>query len=244
MSLDIVLILAVVALAAAVIYLLMRRKQVAAQADVQEKKRRGVEDLDPVVAWPPEATRLLTGGERAAHELLLKALPECMIFAQVPLARFLKVPRRHSYTDWLTRVGHLSADLVICDRSTLVIGVVMLQSDRESERGVRRRALMARVLKAAGVKAFTWREVALPSSASVARDQLMQRLGDVDEAKPDLEATSPHPPRGGNHKIPVPEVLVHSDDDSPRREPPASTWFDDLDSGRVPLDPSRRPPGP
>ena len=68
----------------------------------------------------------MTAGERGAHEVLLKALPECVMFAQVPLARFIKVPRRHSYAEWLTRVGHLCADLVICDRSTLVIGGVLL----------------------------------------------------------------------------------------------------------------------
>jgi len=120
MLLDILLALSVLALCGAVVYLLLQlRKRTLALLD-QDKQNRGREELDPVIAWPPEATRLLTGGERAAHELLVKSLPECMIFAQVPLARFLKVPRRHSFTDWLTRVGHLSADLVICDRSTLV----------------------------------------------------------------------------------------------------------------------------
>jgi hypothetical protein len=39
------------------------------------KRGRVVEDVDTVAAWPPEVTRLLTGGERSAHEVLLKALP-------------------------------------------------------------------------------------------------------------------------------------------------------------------------
>ena len=38
--------------------------------------------------------------------------------------------------------------------------------------------------------------------------------------------------------VPIPDVVSH--DDGLRREPPPSTWFDDLDSGRVPLDPERR----
>ena len=41
--------------------------------------------------------------------------------------------------------------------------------------------------------------------------------------------------------IPVPEVLNIPFDDEPRREPPPSTWFDDLDSGRVPLESGRVP---
>jgi len=233
-----------------------KRKGVEVAEEAASTSKRGREELDTVTAWPPEATRLLTGGERATHDLLIKALPECMIFAQVPLARFLKVPRRHSYTEWLTRVGHLCADLVICDRATLVIGVVLLQSVRESERGERRRSRMGRVLKAAGVKVFNWREEALPS-VEFARDQLTQRLGDIDVKDEPLDITSPRPSRSavGGGKIPVPEVVGETAiDDSPRREPPASTWFDDLDSsrpaldsgmapldsGRAPLDPARR----
>jgi hypothetical protein len=34
--------------------------------------------------------------------------------------------------------------------------------------------------------------------------------------------------------------VVAEVNDEPRREPPPSTWFDDLDSGRVPLDPAAR----
>jgi len=40
----------------------------------------------------------------------------------------------------------------------------------------------------------------------------------------------------------LPEVVA-LDDHSPRQEPPPSTWFDDLDSGRVPLDPAKRQQG-
>jgi hypothetical protein len=239
MSLEALLLIGVVVLGIAVVALLMRRR--AAAADDVPAGRRGsaIEDIDTVAAWPPEVTRLLTAGERSAHEVLLKALPECQMFAQVPLARFIKVPRRHSYAEWLTRVGHLCADLVICDRSTLVIGVVLLTSMRSSDRAERRRARMTRVLKAAGIKVFLWREEALPSP-ELARDQITQRLGDIDEAgarKPETnESKTTGRPAPGS--IPVPEVvnLPLDDDDGPRREPPPSTWFDDLDSGRIPLE--------
>ena len=237
MSLESLLIVGIVVLLGVVVWLVRRGRAVAdPEADAAKRSR---DEVDTVVGWPPEVTRLLTSGERSAHETLVKALPECLIFAQVPLARFVKVPRRHSYTEWLTRVGHLCADFVICDRASLVIGAVMLQTMRDSERAERRRARMARVLKAAGVKVFIWREEAVPSPET-ARDQITQRTGvpsttaapvEVAETKP-LRPTAPG-------AIPVPEV-VGDVDDGPRREPPPSTWFDDLDSGRVPLDPSRR----
>jgi Protein of unknown function (DUF2726) len=240
LSLELLLLIGVLLLGAVVVLLWQRNRKVAV-ADPDAGKRGRGDDIDTVIAWPPEATRLLTAGERGAHEVLLKALPECVMFAQVPLARFVKVPRRHSYAEWLARVGSLCADLVICDRSTLVIGVVLLTSVRSSDRAERRRSRMARVLKAAGVKVFVWREESLPS-AELARDQITQRIGDIDEAgarRPEIvEPKVPSRPTPGS--IPVPEVLNLPFDDEPRREPPPSTWFDDLDSGRVPLESEQR----
>ncbi len=237
MSLDFLLIVAIVVLLGVVIWLL-RRGKVRTDPDGEAASKRSREEIDTVVGWPPEVTRLLTSGERTAHETLIKALPECLVFAQVPLARFVKVPRRHSYTEWLTRVGHLCADFVICDRASLVIGAVLLQTMRDSERSDRRRARLSRVLKAAGVKVFIWREEAVPSPET-ARDQITQRTGVPSTAVP-VEVAEPKPLRPGvGGAIPVPEVVAEVDD-GPRREPPPSTWFDDLDSGRVPLEPARR----
>lgn len=243
MSLDVLLLIGVAALIGVVVYLVARSRQQRAEPDAALGGKRGREEVDTLAAWPPEVTRLLTGGERSAHEVLTKALPECFIFAQVPLARFIKVPRRHSYAEWLTRVGHLCADFVICDRASLVIGAVLLQTMRDSERADRRRARMTRVLKAAGVKVFTWREEALPNP-DTAREQIVQRTG-VPSTAP-VETGSPRPLRptvAGATGIPVPEVVALSADDGPRLEPPPSTWFDDLDSGRMPLDPGQRQQG-
>ena len=244
LSLELLAVIGVLLLGV-IVALLVRRNRAVAVADPDAAKRGRGEDIDTVIAWPPEATRLLTAGERSALEILNKAVPECAVFAQVPLARFIKVPRRHSYAEWLTRVGHLCADLVICDRSTLVIGVVMLTSGRSSERAQRRRSRMTRVLKAAGIKVFLWREESLPSQ-DLARDQITQRIGDVEEAgarRPEI--TEPkHPTRPAPGSIPVPEVVNLPFDDEPRRDPPPSTWFDDLDSGRVPLESEQRPRPP
>lgn len=243
MSLDVLLLAGVAVLVGLVAYLILRGRQQRTDPDAAVG-RRAREDVDTLAAWPPEVTRLLTSGERSAHEVLHKALPECLIFAQVPLARFIKVPRRHSYSEWLTRVGHLCADFVICDRASLVIGAVLLQTMRDSERADRRRARMTRVLKAAGVKVFTWREEALPDHET-ARDQIIQRTG-VPSTAPVVEAASGRPLRPSATSpsgIPLPEVVAVSADDGPRLEPPPSTWFDDLDSGRAPLDQDKRQQG-
>ena len=241
MSLDVLLIAGAAVLVALIAYLFVRGRQQRVDPEAGGP-RRTKDDVDTLAAWPPEVTRLLTTGERSTHEVLAKALPECMIFAQVPLARFVKVPRRHSYAEWLTRVGHLCADFIICDRASLVIGAVLLQTIRDSERSDRRRARMTRVLKAAGVKVFAWREEALPTPQA-AREQILSRTG-VPEAAAPAGPVPARPQRSGSAPVPIPlpEVLA-MDDHSPRQEPPPSTWFDDLDSGRVPLDPARRQQG-
>jgi len=67
--------------------------------------------LDTVADWPPESARVMSIHERQAYDLLRRALPGMLVLAQVPLSRFLRVPTRHSYNDWMQRVGSLNADL-------------------------------------------------------------------------------------------------------------------------------------
>ena len=221
-------------------FVLFDRRRQARKGEAEAKRAR--DDLDTVAGWPPEATRLLTSGERAAFAVLVKALPECRIFPQVALSRFIRVPRRNSYSEWLSRVGNLSVDFVVCDRASLVIAAVALRPTQESDGASGRRARTARVLKGAGLKLFVWREDAIPTPAA-AREQITLITG-APEATPvsaTAGANKASPATGvGNSKIPVPEILAETVDDEPRREPPPSTWFDDLDSGPMPLDPIRK----
>ena len=43
--------------------------------------------------------------ERLAYSTLKLALPGYMILSQVPIARFIDVPKRNSYGEWMRRVG-------------------------------------------------------------------------------------------------------------------------------------------
>ena len=156
------------ALAAAVLLLLtllglrMRQRQ-----GSRSSASRAREELDTVAGWPPQSARVLSIHERQAHELLRRALPGFMVLAQVPLSRFLRVPTRHSYSEWLQRVGSLSADLLLCDAGSRVLAVIDIRPPHETERSRRRHERLARVLKAAGVRVHTWREGALPSVSEV-----------------------------------------------------------------------------
>ncbi|MEO6410600.1 MAG: DUF2726 domain-containing protein [Burkholderiaceae bacterium] len=212
--------------------------------------------LDTVGAWPPEATRLMTRHEIAAFGILSRAFPDHIVLAQVPLARFLKVPRRNSYNEWLRRMGSQCADLVLCDISSLVLAVVHIQPPpgQASERAQARLARMTRVLKHADIPLGVWTENALPS-AEAARDSLYRAVVANTPAPaqaPAAAAAASAPPAGAAalRSATRPDALVANpfeDDgrDSTQderievREPPLSTWFDDMDSS-----PGRLPPPP
>jgi hypothetical protein len=194
--------------------------------------RRGAarEAIDTIAGWPPEASRVLTISERQAYDLLRRAMPGFLVLAQVPLSRFIRVPARHSYADWLSRVGSLSADLMLCDSGSRVLAVIDVRAQQESDRGRRRHERMTRVLRAAGIHVFTWREGELPTPVEV-RNALI-KLVHPEQAQVKAMNSKPMP------LIPVAdiaEVLAEGDraameaDFDPRMEPVPSTFFDDLD---------------
>ena len=214
--------------------------------------------LDTVAAWPPEATRLMTRHEIAAFGILSRAFPDHIVLAQVPLARFLKVPRRNSYNEWLRRMGSQCADLVLCDPSSLVLAVVHIQppAGQASERAQARLARMTRVLKHAAIPLGVWTESALPS-AEAARDSLYRAVASNEPAQTPVAvapgtaasagtaASTAPSPIAAAAGAGVPNPFEDHERDSTQderievREPPLSTWFDDMDSG-----PGRLPPPP
>lgn len=186
--------------------------------------------LDTVANWPPEAARVLNRHERQALDLLRGAVPGRLVLAQVPLSRFLRVPSRHSYGEWLQRVGSLSADLLVCDADGRVRVVVDIRAAQETARSRQRHDRLARVLRAAGVHVWVWREGALPTALSV-RSEIAEML----PAEPGAAATTNSSPMP---LIPVPdmaELLAEGDERhfaefDPAMEPVPSGFFDDMEA--------------
>lgn len=241
-----VLWIALVVVAAVAAFLWWRRRR----GTDDDDGGRAAEDLDTLAAWEPQATRILTSQERLALGVLMRALPEYMILAQVPLARFLKVPTRHSYSEWLHRVGQLCGDLVICDSASQVLAIVEIRSpaDKTSERAHKRQARMRRVLKAAGIPLHVWIENALPSAEEARNAIFPSKVAPVVIGGPvgapaastaAAQVAAPAAPlRTLDQPEPAPDEAVEM------REPPSSTWFDNLDSGPIPLrtPPDKKPP--
>ena len=200
--------------------------------------------IDTVIGWPPQATRVLSTPERMAFATLTRALPDHIVLAQVPLARFLNVPKRNSYADWLRRVGYQSVDFVICDLGSKVLAVVELQALPAGERARKRMTRISRTLNAAQIPLHVWNEATLPS-AEVARAALMPAplstpLQPAEPESPRVEPAVPAVPAiAPGPRVPSPFEDSARDSTHDERieflEPPP-TWYDDLDSGRTPLD--------
>jgi hypothetical protein len=180
-------------------------------------------ELDTVADWPPQAVRVLSLPERQAYNVLRKAVPSHLVLAQVPLSRFISVPTGRSYSQWLTRAGRLTVDLVICDFSSRPIAVVEVRSGSETERSRQRHERVAQVLKAAGIAVHVWNESTLPT-VTEARQLFIRK---AEEDTPQLD-------RYGRPVLPVAdmqELLAAGDEvDYKQHEPVPSTFFDDLDA--------------
>ena len=242
MDMQLLLIVGGLVLIGALVWM-WRRQQTPSTAPSQRgKKPRGVDGLDTLMSWHPQATRIMTTPERKAYAALRGGLPEHIILAQVPLARFLKVPTRHSYAEWLRRVGVMCADLVVCDSVSQVIAVVDIRAPeaQEKERTSQRHNRMDRVLEAAGIPLHVWREDALPNAIG-ARNAILKMPADLPMGAGPAVATrgSPQPARpavGATVPTLEPASFV-VDDGLEQHDPPSSTWFDDIDSSSVPLAP-------
>lgn len=202
----------------------MRQRQLA-------KRHARRDPLDTLVGWPPEAARILTINERQAYDLLRRAMPGFLVLAQVPLSRFIRVPPRHSYADWLQRVGSLSADLLLCDAGSRVLAVIDIRAPQETDRARRRHERMARVLRSAGIHVFDWREGELPSPIEV-RHVMARLVGAVVGGSSKATNSRPMP------LIPVGEIAeVLADGDraafdtalDPSMEPVPSAFFEEME---------------
>lgn len=189
--------------------------------------------FDTVQSWPPEAARVLTVSERKAYDLLRSAAPGLMVLAQVPLSRFLRVPTRHSYAEWVQRVGCLSADLLVCDTGSRVLAVVDIRPASQSERAHKRHERMARVLKAAGISVYVWAETNLPNVSDV-RSMLgadLERAASAGQAAAAAKATKSQP-MPLHSPAELERLLAEGDRNAldASMEPVPSAFFDEIEA--------------
>lgn len=219
-----------------------------------ERPEAPAERLDTLAAWPPEPTRILRSPERLAFSTLKLALPGYMILAQVPIARFLNVPKRNSYAEWMRRLGSQCVDFVICDVTSQVVGVVEIRPPVE-QIGEKLRARLdrvGRVLAAANIPVHVWNEERLPT-IEAARDKVLPRAPAVPAglAKRPLPIAPQAAAAGivggaavvaeGGLVAPAADPFADTDRDWSKdevievAEPSGSTWFDELEESVSPI---------
>jgi hypothetical protein len=201
------------------------------------------ERLDTLAGWPPEPTRILRSSERLAFSTLKLALPGYLILAQVPLARFLTVPKRNSYAEWMRRLGNQCIDFVVCDVTSQVVDEkVRVRLER-----------VARALKAAKIPLHVWNEEKLPT-IEAAREKILPNAPAVPASTRKPQPLATVAAVAGTTLVaeaalaeadlrdavveggPAVDPFADTDRDWSQgevievREPSTSSWFDELDS--------------
>lgn len=224
----------IAALGTACLLLMLLALQRRQRARSRARRSAHGDAIDTVTGWRPEATRVLTSHDLAAMRTLAEAMPGHLVLSQVPLARFVRVPTRNSYAEWLARVGNVNADLLLCDADSRVLAVVDVRAAQESERSRLRHERMARVLRAAGIPVLVWRQDKLPSAAQ-AGAQLNALIGTRRSRPSSPRAAAPS--SAAMPLIPVAEVtelLAEGDAQAAAAElsePVPSGFYDELEIG-------------
>jgi hypothetical protein len=213
------------------------------------------ERLDTLAGWPPEPTRVLRSSERLAFSTLKLALPGYLILAQVPLARFLTVPKRNSYAEWMRRLGNQCIDFIVCDVTSQVVAVVEVRppSDQLDEKVRVRLERVARALKAAKIPLHVWNEEKLPT-IEAAREKILPNAPAVPASTRKAPPLARVAAAAGTTLVaeaalaeadmreavveggPAVDPFADTDRDWSQgevievREPSTSSWFDELDS--------------
>jgi hypothetical protein len=207
--------------------------------------------LDTLAAWPPEPTRILRSQERLAFSTLKLALPGYMILAQVPIARFINVPKRNSYAEWMRRLGSQCVDFVVCDVTSQVVAVVEIRPPVEQigDKLQVRLDRLARVLKAANIPIHVWNEERLPT-IEAAREKILPNAPAVPPSLAKKPAPVPVLAAVGATALtesvaavegPAVDPFADTDRDWSQgevievAEPPGSTWFDELEESVTPI---------
>lgn len=118
--------------------------------------------------WPYKSRPLLTAPEQVVYYRLVKALPECLIFAQVELSRALEITQRGNNAAWFNRISGKSLDFVVCLKDTSIVAAIEIDDKTHAhERRVKADDTKEKALKAGGIPLIRWRAADLPDDAAI-----------------------------------------------------------------------------
>lgn len=129
------------------------------------KKRESPDLKHP---WPFYAKKLLSEPEQVLYYRMVKAMPECMVLAQVQLSRILGVKKGFNFSEWHNRINRMSVDFLVCLKDSSIVAAIEL--DDESQKSWSRReadAKKQKSLESAGITLIRWQVSSLPDEAAI-----------------------------------------------------------------------------
>jgi hypothetical protein len=136
------------------------------------------------VQWPFYAKKVLSPPEQILYHRLVRALPECLVLAQVQLSRVLGVKKGSNFGEWNNRINRLSLDFVVCLKDSTVVAAIELDDSSHKEaRRAEADARKARALEAAGIKLLRWSTNSIPNEAAIRLAFTSPQASDSAEAK-------------------------------------------------------------
>lgn len=127
------------------------------------------------VEWPLFAKPPLTEVERQLYRVLVSALPQHVVLAQVQLSRFLEVRRVASWRTWYNKICQKSADFVVCTPEFDIVVVIELDDSSHLSAAVRKRdAEKDAALVSAGIRLIRWNVKSMPGADRI-RLEILER---------------------------------------------------------------------
>lgn len=139
----------------------------------------------------------LTPTEATFYELLVQALPEHVVLAQVQLSRFIGVDRykaRGNFYRWFNPIAQQSVDYLICDRSFKVVAAIELDDKtHDNEDAIRRDDKKNGNIAAAGIRLLRWHAEQLPTTDEIQEKVLRVQPNEAGAEPKHEEAFNPIP---------------------------------------------------
>jgi hypothetical protein len=114
--------------------------------------------------WPFHAKKVLSNPEQVLYFRLVRALPECVVLAQVGLSRVIGVDKGVAFYKWFNKISMMSLDFVVCSKSFDVLVVIELDDATHSRPNrIEADLRKEKVLVFAGIKLIRWKAQQIPS---------------------------------------------------------------------------------
>jgi hypothetical protein len=167
--------------------------------------------------WPYQPRRIMSDREQALYHRLREALPDCLVFTQLPLSQVVTVKyRTKSAHAWLNKISQKRVDFVVCQADSTVLAVIEFD-DRSHNSGEPRKrdADTNKALRDAKVKLIRAR--AVPSVATICKVFGRQRPSSSNEPvlldEVEIEPQRNHPAR--ETRIESPSGFLQTQSDMP-----------------------------